>query len=839
MTTHPSSSRRVGSVFHCLLFACLCVTALAAGASGDDPQPYYFNTLAGVSNIGNADGTGSAARFYSASAVALDNAGNLWVADTYNHTIRRITPIGVVTTIAGSAGNSGSADGTGSAARFFYPAGIAVDTSGSIYVTDLRNSTIRRVTPAGMVTTLAGSAGNTGSADGTGSAARFNTPYGLTVDASGNVYVTDSGNATVRKISPAGFVTTLAGTAGNRGSSDGTGSAAQFNNPNGISVDATDNLYVADTFNQTIRRITPAGVVTTLAGTAGSMGSTDGTGGAAQFSSPEGVTVDAVGNVYVADGGNCTIRKITPTGVVTTLAGTAGSLGWADGTGSAARFNFPTGVVINGSNTLFITDAYNSTIRSITPAGVVTTFAGSAESRGAADGTNSAARFNFPNGVAVDSAGSVYVADTYNNSIRRITPAGVVTTLAGKAGMIVIDSITGLPSGNYADGTGTAARFYFPTSVTVDNSGNVYVADTKNNIIRRINSAGTVTTFAGTAGSSGSADGTASEARFNQPNGVAVDGAGNVYVADTSNYTIRRISPAGVVTTLAGSALSSGSTDGIGSAARFNFPDGLTLDATGNVYVADTYNHIIRRITPAGEVTTLAGVAGMIGSVDGTGTAARFNNPRSVAADSSGNIYLADGNNHTFRRITPAGVVTTLAGKGGVDGSADGIGNSARFFYPTGVALDNSGVAYVTDSFNNTIRKGQLAGPPVTIAQPQSISVAPGENVQFSVAAAAVPEPTYQWYFNDTPFSGATTKTLSFANARSADAGDYSVVVTNPLGSVTSTKAKLTVSAAPAPTPTPTPSPSGGSGGGSINAWFVLALLALGVGRTRRYFRTE
>jgi hypothetical protein len=261
------------------------------------------------------------------------------------------------------------------------------------------------------------------------------------------------------------------------------------------------------------------------------------------------------------------------------------------------------------------------------------------------------------------------------------------------------------------------------------------------------------------------------------------------------------------------------------------------VDATGNVYVADTYNCTIRRITPAGEVTTLAGLAGVSGSTDGTGSAARFNNPQGVAVDRAGYVYVADGNNHTFRRITSAGVVTTLAGKGGSDGSADGIGNSARFFYPTCVALDNTGCAYVTDSFNNTIRKGQLAQPPATTGQVQSLSVAAGGSVQFSVSATAVPAPTYQWYHDDQPFAGATASTLSFTGARSADAGTYAVVITNALGSVTSNKATLTVTTVPVTPPPPANgggSSGGGGGGGAPSAWFFVSLAALAIARNLR-----
>jgi len=326
-----------------------------------------------------------------------------------------------VTTLAGTAGVSGSADGTGSAARFYHPFGVAVDGTGNVYVAEWDNSTIRKITPGGVVTTLAGTAGVTGSADGTGSAARFNGPIGVAVDGTGNVYVGDFFNSTIRKITPDGVVTTLAGTAGVSGSADGTGSAARFYLPTGVAVDGTGNVYVADQANHTIRKITPAGVVTTLVGTAGASGSADGTGSAARFHHPAGMAVDGTGNVYVTDSTNHTIRKITPAGVVTTLAGTAGASGSADGTGSAARFWQPYGVAVDGAGDVYVADDLNHTIRKITPAGVVTTLAGTAGASGSADGTGSAARFYRPNGVAVDGTGGVYGADTFNHTIRKIT----------------------------------------------------------------------------------------------------------------------------------------------------------------------------------------------------------------------------------------------------------------------------------------------------------------------------------------------------------------------------------------------------------------------------------
>ncbi|MGH9692845.1 MAG: hypothetical protein ACRD5Z_01795, partial [Bryobacteraceae bacterium] len=259
-----SSLRRLGGL------APLCLgIALQVGAAEAQTtyEPYSFSTFAGAAGIpGSSDGTGGAARFSSPSQIAIDQGNNLFLADTGNHTIRKITPAGVVTTVAGLAGQSGSADGTGSNARFSSPIGVAVDQSGNLFIGDSDNDTIRKITPGGVVTTFAGVAGVAGNADGTGSAARFNGPRGLAIDPAGNLYVCDTFNNTIRKVTPGKKVTTLAGLAGVIGSADGTGSAARFNRPRGISLDGSSNLFVTDTANNIIRRVSLAGVVTTVAG---------------------------------------------------------------------------------------------------------------------------------------------------------------------------------------------------------------------------------------------------------------------------------------------------------------------------------------------------------------------------------------------------------------------------------------------------------------------------------------------------------------------------------------------------------------------------------------------
>jgi RHS repeat-associated protein len=328
------------------------------------------------------------------------------------------------------------------------------------------------ITINGQATTLAGN-GTTGSANGTGPAASFNNPVGMVADAAGNIYLADAGNALIRKITTAGVVTTLAGISGVVGSANGTGTVATFNAPMGLGIDAAGNIYVADRFNYLIRKITPAGVVSTLAGN-GTRGFVDGPAASAEFYEPMDVKVDAAGNVFVADYGNYCIRKITPTGVVSTVVGQARVYGHADGQGTAATLNCPVGLAFDSTTgNLVISDQGNSEIRVMTPGGLVSTLAGSI-TPGFADGIGSAARFNVPRQVAVDASGNIYVADYTNNRIRRITSSGVVSTLSGNG------------TAGAMNGTGSSAEFNAPFGACLDATGNLYVSDYTNKLIRKV-----------------------------------------------------------------------------------------------------------------------------------------------------------------------------------------------------------------------------------------------------------------------------------------------------------------------------------------------------------------
>lgn len=840
----------------------------AAGASNLPAQgSYTFSTLAGlISGQGSADGIGANAQFNAPGAIARDVAGNLYVADRANHTIRRITPSGAVTTLAGSPGVAGSTDDTGAAARFNVPSGIVVDGAGSLYVADTNNHTIRRVAPNGAVSTFAGLAGNPGSQDSTGSTARFRFPQGIAIDGAGNLVVADRVNHVLRRITPNGVVTTLAGNAGTPGAVDGIAAAARFNLPTGVAVDTAGNILVADFGNGTIRRVSPGGIVTTVAGLAGSRFSIDGAGNEARFIAPSGLGLDGSGNLHVVDEEAHNVRRVTPAGLVSTLAGAPGpfgTFGTAEGNGTAARFLLPAGVVVGAAGTLFIADVGNHAIRQVTAAGVVSTFAGRISGGDAVDGTGNAARFHRPSGIAVDSGGNLYVSDYLNHTIRRVAAGGVVTTLAGTP------RVTGA-----SDGPGAGARFDGPRGIAVDAGGNVFVIDSRNYTIRRVTTAGAVTTFAGQAGSSGSADGTGNAARFSEASGLAIDGNGTLYVADTANHTIRKITPAGVVTTLAGTPGAAGGADGTGAAARFDRPVGVAVDGGGNVYVSEQFGRVIRRITPAGVVTTLAGARNAAGATDGTGSAARFTTPGGLGVDAAGNVFVVDSGTHTLRRITPTGVVTTVGGTADSAGATNGPGAAARFNTPEAVTVDRNGTIFVADTFNHAIRRGaalpalssadiatafvsqpftyivtfngaqagtvqvsdlpagfafnattgvisgtptaagsfavglratnsagtgtatltlNVNGAPVITSQPRDLAVDIGQAVTFRLSVSGLPAPVIQWRKNGIAIAGATGPSLTIPSASTLDSGQYSAFVQNDLGNVSSRIATLTV----------------------------------------------
>jgi Big-like domain-containing protein/NHL repeat-containing protein len=729
---------------------------------------YTWTTFAGTTGTGTADGTGSNARFNHPQGVVSDTNGNAYVTDSGNNTIRKVTRAGVSSTIAGFAGTSGTNDGVGGNARFFNPTGITMDHAGNLYVVDTYNNTIRKMTPFGtnwVVSTIAGHPTQynsitglpiNGSADGTNSAAQFNWPIGITLDGTGNLYIADTDNSTIRKIAPIGtnwVVTTLAGNAGNFGVVDGTGTNAVFDNPWGIAVDSSTNLYVTDSGGRTVRKVKPVGtnwVVATIAGLANTAGSADGTNSNARFSFPEGIAVNNTGTLYVADTGNYTIRKIMPQGtnwVVTTIAGVVPSrfsiapAGSSDGTGTNAQFNIPAGIALDPIGNLFVADQDNNEIRYVTSGGQVTTLAGIIFPKNTdINGNANDAVFTSLQGIAVDTQGNVYVTEAAN-TVRQITSAGVVSTLAGS------DVPTGYPLflflGGTNDGVGSYAQFSGPGGLTVDKSGNVYVADgaiATIHTIREVTPAAAVTTIASIAGIYN---------KFETTQGVAEDSASNFFATYSSDDTIVKITPSGVVTTIAGSLGNAGSTDATGTNAQFNSPSDIAVDTASNIYVADSGNSTIRKITPSGTnwvVSTIAGFAGTPGTNDGVGSAARFGSPCGIAVDSAGNLYVVDNYYDTIRMIAKIGttwVVTTIGGLAGTPGNIDGSGIAALFSSPNYIAADSVGNLYLADSGNGTIRKGSFTAYNPANPLPYSL---PAMNGQLAITMQP-PAANGQWRF--------------------------------------------------------------------------------------------
>lgn len=680
-------------------------------------------TVARPSNTSAYSDTGLApSTIYYYRACAVGSGGSSCSSMTYASTFS------VSTLVSSGTGSTSSQAGTadaapGTAARFNYPYGVATTATGTVlYVADTMNHTIRRVAMAdGATVTLAGKALTAGSADDTGAAARFSQPTGIAVSADGSMlYIADTLNHTIRTVDPANnAVATLAGTAGSRGADNGTGAAASFNQPESVAVSPDGStLYVADTLNHTIRMITISDkTVTTFAGTALLSGSADGTGSAARFSEPAGVACSPDGTkLFVADRMNHTIRQIivsggVGTGSVTTLAGAVGDPGSADGSFATARFREPSGLTMSADgNTLYVADSDNHTIRKLDLAGAtVTTLAGTA---GFIGSTNIAAyeRFNHPVGIAFhpSGAGLLFVADTFNHAIR------VVDILTSS-----VDTLAGYVSPE------TASALSSPDGLATTESGSMlYVADSGRHAIFQVEiSSGTMTTLAGS--SAGFLDGVGSAAAFYQPYGVATDGS-SLFVADTYLGLIRHIEiSTATVSTLAGTPCLTANnpgdcwTDGFGAAARFYKPVGITTASTGTysnyVFITDALNNVIRRVDKTtAEVVTIAGAPGMPPSCtiactgDGVGTSARFNMPWGIAI-SGRYLYVSEYRNHSIRRIDleDSYRVTTIAGKQGSSGYADGSGANARFDWPQGLAVKGTGL-FIVDHNNEVIRKIDL-----------------------------------------------------------------------------------------------------------------------------------
>jgi uncharacterized protein (TIGR03437 family) len=576
-------------------------------------------------------------------------------------------------------------------------------------------NSVFKLDSGGAITLVAGNSRAGFSGDGgPATAAKLNQPGGIAFDKAGNLYIADTLNNRVRIVNSQGIISTFAGN-GNTGApgfwgDGGAATDAQIHAPVAVAVDANGNVYIVTSADNTVRKVDTNGIISIFAGEGyrgyygdvGKVAGSTGQAAVAGITSPQDIWINSDGTVLIADTGNSSIRKVATDGTITTISGTGATAAIAQGDDTATKLAMiaPFGVAADGSGNVFIAEYGTNRIRKVDSSGKITTAIGDGNQGFAGDGgPANKVEMSGPTAVTVDSSGNIYFADSRNNRIRKLA-GGNVTTIVGN----------GLVSYSGDGGPAVSAQLNAPLGVAVDPAGNIYIADTSNNVVRKIGTNGNITNFAGNASAGSNGDGgVATAAQLSGPQGVAVDSAGNVFIADTLNNKIRKVTPGGTISTF-------------GSSANLNQPYGVTTDSAGNVYVAEFGGHRVRRISAdGGTVTTVAGNGNQGYSGDGGApTGAMLNGPKSVAFDSVGNIYIADGGNNRVRKISPDGSgglrIDTIAGNGlggydtdGVSATSTPVGN------PTAVALDSIGNIYIADG-SLRVRKVFLSGTIATIA---------------------------------------------------------------------------------------------------------------------------
>ena len=689
---------------------------------------YQLTTVAGSDLVGDG-GQAIAAQLQQPEGIVVDPAGNLYIADAANNRVRMVTPAGVIGTVAGNGHQGFSGDnGPASAAQLNQPYGLALDAAGNLYIADYGNQRVRAVGTNGNITTVAGDGQSGAYADGgPATAALLLGPRDLATDPAGNLYISEILGHRVRKVAPGGIISTVAGIGiAGFGGDGGPATAAQLNQPASLALDGAGNLYIVDSRNFRIRKVQAGtGAISTVCSQ-----QTFNAQNLVYSVNLFGLAADAAGDLYFLDIANSAAWQMNPAGVLTQVAGVPGGGGYT-GDGQSALQTLlidPVEVTLDAAGDLYISELRR--VRSVTAAtGMVNTVAGTGTFGFSGDGGSALmAALNTPTGLALNN-GSLYISDTNNQRVRQVAASGSISTVAGN----------GTPGYLGDSGPAASASLSSPTGLAFDPAGNLYIADSKNNNVRSVNPSEVITTFAGIGTCGFGAEGDpAALTPLCGPQSAVVDLAGNTYIADTQNNRVIMVDSAGNIQIVAGNGTAGDAGAGNSAWGELYEPQGVALDSAGNLYIADTQNHRIRMLAPGGAISTIAGTgnAGFSGD-GGAATAAELNAPSQVAVDTSGNVYIADTQNHRVRLVTTDGNINTIAGTGdaaynGDDGPAVQVALSA----PGGVALDGQGNVYVADTGNNRVRMLSTTQTVVTPTPPVQLV-----NVTLANGASLLPGP--------------------------------------------------------------------------------------------------
>jgi uncharacterized protein (TIGR03437 family) len=679
---------------------CTCAVALTPGRTS--AQTNIITTIVGSPVVYPNPANALNAPLGFPSGATADSQGNVYISDPYNERVFQLTPTGMIRTVAGNglAGFSGDG-GPATSATLNNPAGIAIDASGNLFIADIDNYRIREVSAAGIISTVAGNGTAGFSGDGGPAlSAELSDPSAVAVDSSGDLFIT--GGYRIREVSSNGVIMTIAGNGVSAMAGDGgPATSAEISDSGAITLDGGGDIFFTD-YNR-VREISVQGIVTTVAG--GGTGGDGGPAASASLYSATGVAIDASGNLYIADPYGNRVRIVSTAGIIGTFAGSGGACqggpcGGFSGDGGpapSAVFSYPLDVAVDPSGDVFITDSGNQRVRKVLPTGVISTVAGNGLYGFSGDGGPATlANLNSPFAAVLDAHGNLFLSDTVNNRIREVSPTGIISTVAGN----------GTRGFSGDEGPALSAALDTPKGIAFDASGNLYIVDSYNFRVRIVSN-GIITTFAGNGTQADSGDGgPATAAGLGGPVGVAVDSSGNVFISDGG---IRKVSTTGIITS-------------IGTQASLESPEGLAVDSTGNLFIADTANGRVRELSAAtGTVTTVAGTGldydsnafGYSGD-GGPAIAAELNQPEGVAVDSSGNVFIADTLNAVVREVSAAtGIITTIVGKGYPGYSGDGgPATAAVLGGPSDVLLDAHGDLIIVDPAGNALREVWAANPP-------------------------------------------------------------------------------------------------------------------------------